>query len=34
MLRSMLTAAPGHDLLVSDYSAIECRGVNWVAGQD
>lgn len=34
LLRSMLTAAPGHDLMCSDYAAIECRGVNWIAGQD
>lgn len=34
LLRSMLRAAPGHDLLCSDYAAIECRGVNWIAMQD
>ena len=34
MLRSMIRAAPGSDLLAADYSGIECRGVNWLAGQD
>jgi DNA polymerase len=34
MLRSMLRAAPGNDLVVADYSAIEARVVNWLAGQD
>lgn len=33
-LRSMLTARPGFDLMAADFSGIECRGVNWLAGQD
>ena len=33
MLRATLVAAPGHDLMVADYSAIEARGTAWVAGQ-
>lgn len=34
MLRSMLTAGEGNDLLVADYSGIEARVVNWLAGQE
>jgi DNA polymerase len=34
MLRSMLTAGPGNDLLAADYSGIEARVLNWFAGQD
>lgn len=34
MLRSMLVAAPGHDLLAADAAAIEARIVNWLAGQE
>ncbi len=34
MLRLMLTAEPGHELVSADYSGIEARGLNWVAGQD
>ena len=34
LLRSMLTASEGHELLAADYSAIEARVLNWLAGQD
>lgn len=32
--RSMLMARDGHDLVVADYSAIEGRGLAWLAGED
>jgi DNA polymerase len=34
MLRSMVRAAPDHDLIAGDYSAVEARVLNWLAGQD
>jgi DNA polymerase bacteriophage-type len=34
MIRSVLTAAEGHELIGGDFSGIEARVVNWVAGQD
>jgi DNA polymerase len=34
MLRSMMIPKPGHDLLAADFSAIEARVLNWLAGQD
>jgi DNA polymerase len=34
MLRSMLTARPGHELLCSDFASIEARVLAWLAGQD
>ncbi len=33
-LRSVLTAAPGRELAVLDYSGIEARGLSWAAGDD
>jgi len=34
LLRACLVAAPGHVLVAADYSAIEARVLNWLAGQD
>jgi len=34
MLRSMMTARPGHELLCSDFASIEARVLAWLAGQD
>ncbi len=34
MLRSMITASPGHELLVADYAGIEARVLAVLAGQD
>lgn len=33
-VRSMIKAKAGHRLIVADYSAIEARGVAWLAGED
>lgn len=33
-LRSVVAAAPGHEIIGGDYAAIEARGVAWLAGQD
>jgi DNA polymerase len=34
MLRSMLCAKPGHDLIAGDFASIEARVLNILAGQD
>lgn len=34
LLRSCIIAPPGHWLLVADYGAIECRVLNWLAGNE
>lgn len=34
MLRAMLRAEEGHELIAADFSAIEARVLNWLAGQD
>jgi DNA polymerase len=34
MLRAMLIPAPGHQFFAGDFSAIEARVLNWLAGQD
>jgi DNA polymerase len=34
MLRSVVAAPPGFELLGADYSAIEAVGIAWLAGQD
>jgi DNA polymerase len=34
LTRSALVASPGHDLVVADYSAIEGRGIAWLAGDE
>ena len=33
MLRPCMDAAPGNELVVADYNAIECRVLAWIAGE-
>jgi hypothetical protein len=34
MLRGMMRAGPGSDLMAADFAAVECRIVNWLAAQE
>jgi hypothetical protein len=33
-VRELLISLPGYSLIIVDAKAVECRGVNWIAGQE
>ena len=34
LIRSAIVPAPGHRFIISDFSAVEARGIAWLAGED